>query len=174
MGDRMAEHFGTTLRTARLAAGLTQIELARGIMSSSQLSLLEQGKRRPSVDSVTQLATRLEIPESRLCPTVEMIGRVRPEGRLEQGRRALLEHNYASAERIATQVLSGRTNAERRMRAYVLRAEAREAMRMPRAAFDDLGLALDIARRRPDSRDFVDIAFSRERLRHQLLSDDAA
>lgn len=170
----MAEHFGTTLRTARIAAGLSQIELARGIMSSSQLSLLERGKRRPSVDAVTLLADRLAIAESQLCPTAAMIGRVRPECRLEQVRRALDEHNYAAAERIATQVLSSRTNAERRMRAHHLRAEAREALHMPRAAFDDLGIALDIARRRPDSRDFVDIAFFRARLRHQLLADDAA
>lgn len=166
--------FGSRLRAERTAQGLTQLELAHGIMSTSQLSLLEQGKRRPSTEALTSLAERLDVPVAWLCPSFTVVGRARSQCRMEQARWALQRCHYATAERLATQVIFSPTNAERRMHGYVLRAEAREAMRLPGAALADLDVALDIARHRGDSRALADIAFFRERLRHQLLSDDAA
>jgi len=51
--------FGTRLRQARISAGLSQTELAQGIMSASHISLIESGKRSPSPDLLEQLAERL-------------------------------------------------------------------------------------------------------------------
>lgn len=166
--------FGPRLRAARVAASLTQRELAHGIMSASQLSLVERGHRRPSVEALEHLAARLNLAVVELAPSLSVVGRERRECRLEQARRAIARGNPALAERLATLALSTCSSAERRMQAYVVRAEAREAMRMPQAALADLGLALDIARGRIATRDFVSIALFRERLRHQLVGDDAA
>lgn len=165
---------GTRLRAERTARGLTQVQLAAGIMSTSQLSLLEQGKRRPSTETLVALAARLGMSVAQLCPSLTLVGRARSECRLDQARRSMRACNYATAERLATQVIVSATYSERRMRAYCLRAEARDAMRLPSAALADLDVALEIAKGQSDSRALADIAFFRARLRHQLLSDDAA
>lgn len=165
---------GTRLRAQRAAQGLTQLQVARGIMSTSQLSLLEQGKRRPSGETIAALAERLGLPVNQLCPSLTLVGRPRTECRLEQARCALRLSNYAAAERLATQVIVSRTYAERRMQAHIVRASARDALHLPAAALTDLDVALEIARRHSDSRSLADIAFFRARLRHQLLADDAA
>lgn len=167
-------NFAARLRAERTARGLTQVQLACGIMSTSQLSLLEQGKRRPSSEALAALAARLDVPVAQLCPSLTLVGRPRLECRLEQARRAMRQCNYATAERLATQVIVSRTYAERRMQAHIVRATARDAMHLPAAALCDLDAALAIAKRQSDSRAFADIAFFRARLRHQLLSDDAA
>lgn len=166
--------FGVRLRAERTAQGLTQLQVACGIMSTSQLSLLEQGKRRPSRAAVEALAARLGVPVARLCPSLTLVGRTRSECRLEQARQAMRHSSFAAAERLATQVIVSRTYAKRRMQAHVIRAGARDAMHLPAAALADLDVALEIAKRQSDTRALADIAFFRARLRHQLLSDDAA
>jgi transcriptional regulator with XRE-family HTH domain len=168
------ETFGARLRAARLAAGLSQRELAQALLSTSQLSLLERDKRRPSAETLEALAERLAVPPSRLCPGLTMVGRQRLECRLDQAERALRQYDFAVAERLATQVICSRTNAARRMRAYCVRAEAREGLRCPRAALDDLGCALGIAKRRDDTSTFARIAIASARLRRQFRLDEAA
>jgi tetratricopeptide (TPR) repeat protein len=54
-----AETFGQRLRRLRLAAGLSQIELAGDQLHPSYVSLLESGKRTPTTDVVAVLAARL-------------------------------------------------------------------------------------------------------------------
>jgi transcriptional regulator with XRE-family HTH domain len=56
--------YGKALRIARAIAGLQQKELAElaGI-DPSHISLIEIGKRNPSVDMVEKLAKALQIPE---------------------------------------------------------------------------------------------------------------
>ena len=51
--------FGQRLRTLRLAAGLSQSELAGEDLSASYVSLMEAGKRTPSSDVIHQLTRRL-------------------------------------------------------------------------------------------------------------------
>lgn len=55
--------FGRALRISRVAAGLRQDQLAKlaGI-HASHVSLIEKGKRRPSVTTVEKLAHALGIP----------------------------------------------------------------------------------------------------------------
>jgi transcriptional regulator with XRE-family HTH domain len=57
---------GERLRTLRVAAGLSQAELAGDDLSASYISLLEAGKRTPSNDVVRQLAERLSCSISQL------------------------------------------------------------------------------------------------------------
>jgi transcriptional regulator with XRE-family HTH domain len=53
--------FGSRLRQERLKAGLSQSDLASGIMSPSHISLLESGQRSPSPELLEQLAERLGV-----------------------------------------------------------------------------------------------------------------
>src|SRR5437762_46281 len=56
----MEPTFGDRVRNARLARGLSQTELARGIVSPSYVSLIETGRRVPEPTIVQALAQRLE------------------------------------------------------------------------------------------------------------------
>lgn len=55
--------YGRALRIVRAAKGLSQKEVAeRADLNASYVSLLEKEARSPSVDTVSALATALEIP----------------------------------------------------------------------------------------------------------------
>lgn len=55
--------YGRALRIVRAAKGLSQKEVAeRADLNPSYVSLLEKEARSPSVDTVSALATALEIP----------------------------------------------------------------------------------------------------------------
>jgi transcriptional regulator with XRE-family HTH domain len=59
--------FGERLRELRVAAGLSQTELAGEDLSASYISLIESGKRMPSDAVIQQLAARLGCSPSRLA-----------------------------------------------------------------------------------------------------------
>lgn len=59
----MEQNYAKAFRVIRAAFGLQQTELAaRMSISSSQLSLIEAGKRQPSVRVVNELAKAVDIP----------------------------------------------------------------------------------------------------------------
>jgi tetratricopeptide (TPR) repeat protein len=65
--DPPASHtIAERLRTARLAAHLTQQELAGGLFSKSYISAVERGKMIPSLQALNTLAQRLAVPISYL------------------------------------------------------------------------------------------------------------
>lgn len=65
---------GRAIKMSRVGADLTQGELAeKAGISVSYLSLLERGKRDPSVSTVCKIAEALEIPPSRLFRRIEMV-----------------------------------------------------------------------------------------------------
>lgn len=57
----MGNSFGERLRTERLARSLTQAELGGDLYSASYVSLLENGRREPTVDVIQQLAKQLRL-----------------------------------------------------------------------------------------------------------------
>ena len=57
----MGNSFGDRLRTERLARSLTQAELGGEHYSASYVSLLENGRREPTVDVIAQLAKQLQL-----------------------------------------------------------------------------------------------------------------
>ena len=170
----MDASFGARLKQARLAAGLTQRQLALNLTTPGHISLLEHGHRRPSGETLEQLAARLGVDATTLAAHPSAVGRRRPEPRLQQADRALADGDFALAERLTTQIIVGLANAERRMDALCLRAIARDAMQRPRAALEDLESALVIARRRNDSRMCAQIAIECARLRRPMQPDTAA
>jgi transcriptional regulator with XRE-family HTH domain len=62
----LARKIGERLRTARLAAGMTQTQLAEPRYTKAYVSALENGLSRPSMAALTHFAQRLDIPASRL------------------------------------------------------------------------------------------------------------
>jgi transcriptional regulator with XRE-family HTH domain len=62
----LARQIGERLRRARLAAGLTQQQLAEGRYTKAYVSALENGLSRPSMAALNYLSDRLAIPASGL------------------------------------------------------------------------------------------------------------
>lgn len=62
----LARQIGERLRRARLAAGLTQQQLAEGRYTKAYISALENGLSRPSIVALNHISNRLGIPASAL------------------------------------------------------------------------------------------------------------
>jgi transcriptional regulator with XRE-family HTH domain len=62
----LARQIGERLRSARLAAGLTQQQLAEGRYTKAYVSALENGLSRPSMAALNHFSHRLGIPASKL------------------------------------------------------------------------------------------------------------
>lgn len=60
----LAMRIGTRIRAARLAAGLTQQQLAEGRYTKAYISALEQGHAKPSMAALDFIADRLGLPPS--------------------------------------------------------------------------------------------------------------
>ncbi len=63
-GPGLALRIGTRIRAARLAAGLTQQQLAEGRYTKAYISALEQGHAKPSMAALDFIAGRLGLPPS--------------------------------------------------------------------------------------------------------------
>ena len=168
------ESLGHRIRTARVANGLTQVALARDIMSPSHLSLVERDLRRPSPRSLSALADRLGLSTAELVQHPSETGRPAQESRLIVARRAYLQRRFAVAERAATQVLQRQASLLRRQEAFELRAATRSALGRRADALRDLDDAIEIARRRQDSRAVAAIWFDALRLRREDERNGAA
>jgi len=66
------ETFGARLRTVRTRAGISQEALAeRAELDRTYISLLERGKRNPSLVCIARLADALGVSVSELCDFAE-------------------------------------------------------------------------------------------------------
>ena len=63
--SELAQSIGARIRRARLAAGLTQQQLAEGRYTKAYVSALENGHSRPSMAALSFIAERLNLPTSR-------------------------------------------------------------------------------------------------------------
>src|SRR5712691_8131031 len=61
------ERLGERLRQLRVAAGMTQTDLAGGRFSKEYMSQIERGKTRPTAETVRWLAERLAVDPSLLA-----------------------------------------------------------------------------------------------------------
>jgi tetratricopeptide (TPR) repeat protein len=131
---------GERLRQLRVAAGLTQTELAGDRFSKEYVSQIERGKTRPTPETVEWLASRLGVDPGFLANGVSMDERGRVEGALARAE-ALIESDrrrdaIAEYEALRTSVLAtGSTELDVRAlvgeaRARSLEGEVREAIRL--------------------------------------------
>src|SRR5262245_60050585 len=74
-----AERLGERLRRLRIAAGMTQSDLAGGRFSKEYMSQIERGKTRPTAETVRWLAARLDVDPSLLSEGISSAERSRLE-----------------------------------------------------------------------------------------------
>jgi tetratricopeptide (TPR) repeat protein len=134
------ERIGERLRQLRVAAGLTQTDLAGDRFSKEYISQIERGKTRPTTETVEWLALRLGVDAGFLASGVSANERAKAEAVLARADALLDQHEFADAiseyERALPAVLG--TGAPE-LRVRVLSGEA-----MARAQSGDVkaGLAL--------------------------------
>ncbi len=91
------ETLGERLRRLRLAAGLTQTELAAGRFSKEYVSQIERGKTRPTADTVAWLAERLGVDAELLATGVSGAERSRLEAQLARAEALAEQYRYEEA-----------------------------------------------------------------------------
>src|SRR5512132_3557657 len=88
---------GERLRQLRVAAGMTQTELAGDRFSKEYVSQIELGKTRPSAEAIEYLAKRLDVDPLFLETGVSSDERSRVEATLARGEALIEGKLYADA-----------------------------------------------------------------------------
>jgi transcriptional regulator with XRE-family HTH domain len=81
----LALRIGARIRSARLAAGMTQQQLAEGRYTKAYISALEQGHAKPSMAALDFIAERLGLPPSTFLGRDDRWGRVEADLLLASG-----------------------------------------------------------------------------------------
>src|SRR5947208_14985854 len=92
-GSRLGER----LRQLRVAAGLTQTDLAGQRFSKEYISQIERGKTRPTSDTIEWLALRLGVDDGFLQSGVSADERSKAEAILARADALLEEHQFSEA-----------------------------------------------------------------------------
>src|SRR3954452_4212718 len=111
---------GERLRQLRVAAGLTQTDLAGDRFSKEYISQIERGKTRPTAETVEWLALRLGVDSGFLASGVSVDARAKAEAILARADVLLQEHRFDEAIEEYTRSLPavlGTGAAELRVRA---------------------------------------------------------
>src|SRR5262249_48286514 len=88
---------GERVRRLRMAAGLSQTELAGGRFSKEYVSQIERGKTRPTTETLAWLAERLDADASFLLSGISAADRYRLEAVLARGEALVEQHRYEEA-----------------------------------------------------------------------------
>jgi tetratricopeptide (TPR) repeat protein len=92
-----SQRLGERLRQLRVAAGLTQTELAGDRFSKEYISQIERGKTRPTTETVEWLALRLGVDSGFLASGVSADERAKAEAILARADALLGEHEFQAA-----------------------------------------------------------------------------
>jgi tetratricopeptide (TPR) repeat protein len=96
-GASPGARLGERVRALRVAAGLTQTELAAERFSKEYISQIERGKTRPTEATVTWLADRLGVDPSFLSAGVSTEERTKVEALLARAEALVETHEYLDA-----------------------------------------------------------------------------
>lgn len=152
---------GQRIRSRRLELGLSQAEIAEGMLSPSYVSLVESGRRQPASSALAHIAERLRIDVEYLRDGVD--ASVRTKARLALGRAemALREGRPDEAyEQFTTLVGDPGLNDEQSRAARLGRALARERTGDLEGAIDILSELADEARQTPAVQSWLDVAIA--------------
>jgi tetratricopeptide (TPR) repeat protein len=100
-----AGELGERVRKLRIAAGLSQTQLAGGRFSKEYVSQIERGKTRPTPDTLIWLAERLGVDPTFLSSGVSSVDRDRWEAALARGEALVEQHRYDEAAQEFTAAL---------------------------------------------------------------------
>jgi tetratricopeptide (TPR) repeat protein len=116
---------GQRLRQARVAAGLTQSELAESRFSKQYVSQIERDQLRPADDTLRWLADRVGVDPQYLATGVDGRERERLESLVVRGEAALEAHDYAEAISLLADALPPESGGDLQLRALLAEAWAR-------------------------------------------------
>jgi tetratricopeptide (TPR) repeat protein len=88
---------GDRVRALRIAAGLTQGQLAEGRFSKEYISQIERGKTRPTEATIAWLASRLGVDPAFISSGVSIEARTKVETLLERAEALSEAHRYTDA-----------------------------------------------------------------------------
>ena len=95
---------GERVRALRVAAGMTQVELAGGRFSKEYISQIERGKTRPTQATVAWLAERLGVDQGFLAVGVSTEDRTKVEALLARAEALSEAHKYSEAIEAFTEI----------------------------------------------------------------------
>ncbi len=114
----MSSLIGQRIRELRIARGMSQTQLAKGIVTPSMISQIEAGKAHPSNALLKKLAKRLEAPEDALtiAPSqdeaiiarMEVVNSCLTLGRLDEAEELINEAMDLSSENLEFHYLKGK------------------------------------------------------------------
>src|SRR5204862_3762521 len=93
----LGKQLGERLRALRIAAGLTQTDVAGGRFSKEYISQIERGKTRPTEATVSWLAERLSVESVFLAAGISTEERAKVEAQLERAEALSASHGYDEA-----------------------------------------------------------------------------
>jgi len=96
--ETAAPALGERVRRLRIAAGLSQTQLAAGRFSKEYVSQIERGKTRPTTDTLVWLAERLGADPAFLTSGVSSTDRYRWEAVLARGEALVEQHRHVDAD----------------------------------------------------------------------------
>jgi tetratricopeptide (TPR) repeat protein len=96
-GPVSGQQLGERLRALRIAAGLTQTDLAGGRFSKEYISQIERGKTRPTETTIAWLAEQLQVDPTFLAAGVSTEERTKAETLLTRAEALSESHRYAEA-----------------------------------------------------------------------------
>ena len=142
-----AATLGQRLRQARVAAGLTQSELAESRFSKQYVSQIERDRLRPGDETLRWLAERVGVDPQYLATGVDGRERERLESLVVRGEAAVEAHDYAEGISVlagATDALPTDLAADLTLRALLAEAWARMYIGEMREALPLLARAREI------------------------------
>ncbi len=135
---------GERVRALRVAAGMTQVELAGGRFSKEYISQIERGKTRPTQATVAWLAERLGVDQGFLSVGVSTEDRTKVEALLARAEALSEAHQYSEAIEAFTDARSAGTWAP----AFELRALSGAAWALQQSG--DINPALELLQQARD------------------------
>ena len=166
---------GRRIHARRIELGLTQAEVAAGMLSPSYLSLVESGRRQPAQAALEHIAERLRVDPGYLLDGID--AEVRRRARLALGhaevalRRGDIDDAY---KRFRDLVEDPGLADEQQRRARLGMALAAERRGHLEEALRLLGQLAEEARREPNVQPWMDVAEAQSRCYHEAGDLDLA
>ncbi|HEX6336621.1 MAG TPA: helix-turn-helix domain-containing protein [Jiangellaceae bacterium] len=166
---------GRRIHARRLELGLTQAEVAAGMLSPSYLSLVESGRRQPAPAALAHIAERLGVDPGYLLDGID--AEVRRRARLALGHAEVALHRGDIADaytRFAALEDDPGLGDEQHRRVRLGRAIAAERKGDLEEALRLLGELAEEARREPNVHPWMDVAEALSRCYHEAGDLDMA
>lgn len=162
--DAVPTPVGQRIRDRRLELGLSQAEIAEGMLSPSYVSLVESGRRQPAASALAHIAERLRVDVEYLRDGVDASVRTRARLALGRAEIALQQGKFDDAYTQFRALAGDRgLNDEQIRRTRLGGALARERSGDLEGAIELLSGLADEARRAPSVQSWLDVALALSR-----------